>query len=50
MPLPSGLVKARVSPDWSVPGEIVTVAPVKSVSLEVTVTPASIATADAPAI
>ena len=48
--MPFWLVKFSVSPDCSVPAEIVTVAPVRSVSLDVTVTPESTATAAPPTV
>ena len=34
IPLPAGLTKLNVSPGWSVPAEIVTVAPLRLVSAE----------------
>ena len=43
-------MKCSVSPVCSVPEEIVTVAPVKSAPLKVTVTPESTATAELPTV
>ena len=48
--MPFWFVKCRLSPDCSVPAEIVTVAPVRAVSLDVTVTPESTATAEPPTV
>ena len=48
--MPFWLVKCSVSPVCSVPEEIVTVAPVKSAPLKVTVTPESTATAELPTV
>ena len=48
--MPFWFVKLSVSPDFSVPAEIVTVAPVRAVSLDVTVTPESTATAEPPTV
>ena len=46
--MPFWFVKLSVSPASSVPGEMATVAPVKSVSAELTITDGSTATADPP--
>ena len=48
--MPLWLVKCSVSPDWSVPAEIVTLAPVRSLPLGLPVSPASTATAAPPSV